>query len=163
MLIETGYNRDAAVAYAQKWAFGRNPRYLDFEDLGGDCTNYASQCIYAGCGVMNYTPVYGWFYDSASRRTASWTGVEFLYKFLVGNRDVGPYATQTTLDQLEPGDLVQLGDAGGHFYHSPVVVSVAYGEIYVAAHTFDAWMRPLSSYQFARSRPLHIMGARKYG
>ena len=50
------YNRANAVAYAKKWAYGRNPKYYDFSDLGGDCTNFASQCIYAGSGVMNYTP-----------------------------------------------------------------------------------------------------------
>ena len=73
---ELNYNRQAAVSYARKWAFRRNPNYYDFENLGGDCTNFASQCIYAGAGVMNYTPVFGWFYKSANDRTASWTGVE---------------------------------------------------------------------------------------
>ena len=41
------YNRAAAVLYAHKWAYGRNPRFYDYENLGGDCTNFASQCIYA--------------------------------------------------------------------------------------------------------------------
>ncbi|MBP3352092.1 MAG: amidase domain-containing protein [Lachnospiraceae bacterium] len=51
---EITYNRTAAVYYARKWALGRNPAYYDFEEVGGDCTNFASQCIYAGAGVMNY-------------------------------------------------------------------------------------------------------------
>ncbi len=42
--------------YAHLWAYGRNPRYYDYEGIGGDCTNFASQCIYAGAGVMNDTP-----------------------------------------------------------------------------------------------------------
>ncbi|MGL5314596.1 MAG: amidase domain-containing protein, partial [Peptostreptococcaceae bacterium] len=37
------YDRDAAVAYAQKWALGRNPAYKDYEPWGGDCTNFISQ------------------------------------------------------------------------------------------------------------------------
>ena len=41
------YNREEAVSYARKWALGRNPAYFDFQKLGGDCTNFASQCIYA--------------------------------------------------------------------------------------------------------------------
>ena len=89
---ETGYRRDAALEYAKKWAMGRNPRYLDFEHFGGDCTNFASQCIYAGSGVMNYTPVMGWYYNSSTDRTPSWTGVQYLYNFLVNNKSVGPYA-----------------------------------------------------------------------
>ena len=62
MLIDTPYDRDAAVAYARRWALSRNPLYYDFEDIGGDCTNFASQCLFAGAGVMNFTPVTGWYY-----------------------------------------------------------------------------------------------------
>ena len=56
------YDGARAAAYAQKWAFGRNPDYYNFDNIGGDCTNFASQCIFAGCGVMNYSPLFGWFY-----------------------------------------------------------------------------------------------------
>ena len=38
MLIPVGYDRFRAVAYALRWALSRNPRYYDFEDIGGDCT-----------------------------------------------------------------------------------------------------------------------------
>ena len=50
------YDRAAAVAYAHRWAYGRNPRYYDFENIGGDCTNFASQVLFAGSGVQNHTP-----------------------------------------------------------------------------------------------------------
>lgn len=46
------YDRQAAFEYAKKWAFRRNPRYYNFEKIGGDRTNFASQCIYAG--AKNY-------------------------------------------------------------------------------------------------------------
>ena len=29
------YDRKAALRYAHKWAFGRNPAYYDYEELGG--------------------------------------------------------------------------------------------------------------------------------
>lgn len=154
------YNRAAAVAYAERWALSRNPAYYDFENLGGDCTNFASQCIYAGCGVMNYTPVTGWFYITANNRTASWTGVEFLYRFLVNNTGAGPFARVVPRTQVQTGDIVQLGTSEGRFYHSPVVVGVIGNEIYLAAHTYDALWRPLSTYSFDRLRCLHIEGAR---
>ena len=70
------YDRDKSVAYAKKWAYGRNPKFYAFSNLGGDCTNFASQCIYAGAGVMNYTPTFGWYYKNLNDRTPSWTGVE---------------------------------------------------------------------------------------
>lgn len=155
------YDRQAAFDYAKKWAFGRNPAYYDFSRIGGDCTNFASQCIFAGAKVMNFTPVLGWFYRSANDRTASWTGVEYLYNFLTGNTDgEGPYAEEVPLDRLEVGDIVQLGRATGDFYHSPVVVGVSNGRILVAAHSYDAFGKPLSSYTFEKARGIHILGVR---
>ena len=51
--MRNGYDEAAAVAYARRWALLRNPAYLDFHGLGGDCTNFVSQCLYSGAGVMN--------------------------------------------------------------------------------------------------------------
>ena len=162
MLLPVVYDRTKAVAYAREWAYGRNPAYYDFENLGGDCTSFASQCIYAGCGVMNYTPTFGWYYIDANRRAPAWTGVQYLYNFLTTNKSVGPYAVETGPDEMEPGDIIQLGNEQGWFYHSPIVVSTYQG-IYVAAHTFNAYMRPLDSYEYGSIRFLHILGARTWG
>lgn len=158
---EIPYNREAAVAYARRWAMSRNPAYYDFEKIGGDCTNFASQCIYAGAQVMNYTPVMGWYYRSSYDRTPSWSGVEYLYNFLINNKSVGPYARVVSEQEVKPGDIVQLGSANGNFYHSPVVTSTN-PIILVAAHTFDAINRPLSSYLYDTARFLHIEGVRTW-
>lgn len=155
------YDRQAAVDYARKWAFRRNPAFYNFDKLGGDCTNFASQCLYAGAKIMNHTPVVGWYYISANDRTASWTGVEYLYNFLTSNQGQGPFAEEVGLDKLEIGDIVQLGNATGDFYHSPVVISVNGGRIFVAAHTYDAYAKPLYSYSFSKARGIHILGVRK--
>lgn len=160
-MIEIAYDREKATAYAKKWAFGRNPAYYNFNLIGGDCTNFASQCIYAGAGVMNFTPVLGWYYKSLNDRSPSWTGVEYLYNFLTANEGVGPFAKEVPLNELEIGDIVQLGTSTGDFYHSPVVVAIRNGMIFVAAHTNDAFNRPLSSYNFAKARGIHILGVRK--
>ena len=40
------HNRLNAVNYAKKWALSRNPDFYNFDLLGGDCTNFISQCIY---------------------------------------------------------------------------------------------------------------------
>lgn len=163
-MIRNGYNVDLALAYAEKWAFGRNPRYLDFHGIGGDCTNFISQCLYAGAGVMNYTPEVGWFYITSSNRTASWTGVMYLYNFLTANRGAGPYAEETDLSRVELGDVIQLGYDTGFFYHSLFVVGIdgppTLDSVYIATHTDDAFMRRLSSYTIRRYRVLHIRGAR---
>ncbi len=160
------YDRTAAVEYARRWAFSRNPAYFNFNKLGGDCTNFASQCLYAGCGVMNFTPDLGWYYRSLNDRAAAWTGVEFFYNFLTANENgvgsgLGPFAEEVELSGLEIGDFVQFGRATGDFYHTPIVVGFRYGEPLVAAHTNDAFDRPLSSYPYERLRCIHILGARK--
>lgn len=158
------YNREAVVSYAHQWAYRRNPDYYDFSMLGGDCTNFASQCIYAGAGVMNFTPTYGWYYRSAGDRTPSWTGVQYLYDFLTRNLGPGPFASEVSLRQLEPGDVVQLAFTRTDRYeHTPVVVRVdspTLAGILVAAHSNDADFRPLSTYSISRLRCLHIEGVR---
>ena len=156
---EISYDRTAAVAYARVWALLRNPIYYDFEHVGGDCTNFASQCLYAGSRAMNYTPVMGWYYTSSSNRTASWTGVEYLYSFLVNNKGIGPYARVVEQAEAQPGDIVQLGTKEGHFYHSPVITAVG-PTILVAAHSEDALNRPLYTYAYDAARFLHIEGVR---
>ena len=158
---EIPYNREAAVAYARKWALGRNPAFYDFENVGGDCTNFASQCIYAGARTMNFTPELGWYYRSSYDRTASWSGVEYLYNFLVSNKSVGPYAKVVDKSEVMPGDIVQLGTQRGNFYHSPVITAVT-PIILVAAHTYDTLDRPLSSYSYEEARFLHIEGVRTW-
>lgn len=155
------YDREKAVAYARKWAFGRNPAFYNFDGLGGDCTNFASQCLYAGAGVMNYTPVFGWYYIDLNQRAPAWTGVEYFYRFLTENTGMGPFAEEVELSELLIGDFVQLGRATGDFYHTPVVTAVRNGKIYVAAHTYDAFDRPLSSYVFEKARGIHITGVRQ--
>lgn len=158
---EKTYNRAAAVAYARKWALGRNPAYYNFENIGGDCTNFASQCIYAGAGVMNYTPDTGWYYRSLYDRAAAWTGVEYLYNFLVNNKSVGPYAHEVSQSEVVPGDIVQLGRNNGDFFHTPVIIAVT-PTILTAAHTYDALDKPLSSYNYDIVRFLHIDGVRTW-
>ncbi len=109
-MLERPYRRDLAVAYAERWALGRNPAYIDFSALGGDCTNFASQCVFAGSGVMNPRPETGWYYYSLQSRSASWTGVEFFADFMLRNRGIGPYAVLVTLSQEKHGDVIQLGN-----------------------------------------------------
>ncbi|MBQ8428692.1 MAG: amidase domain-containing protein [Clostridia bacterium] len=161
------YNRQAAVEYARRWAYARNPKYFNFNSLGGDCTNFASQCLFAGAPIMNTTPTFGWFYRSLNDRSPAWTGVEFFYRFLTGNAQgdgigngVGPFAQEVDISELEIGDFVQLGSETGDFYHTPVVVGFSRGAPLLAAHTYDAYNRPLTSYGYARLRCLHILGVK---
>lgn len=161
MLTEMAYNRENAVLYAKMWALGRNPKYLDYDKLGGDCTNFASQCVFAGTGIMNYTYNTGWYYNNGNDKSPAWTGVEYFYNFLTRNKGVGPFGEEIGEDELELGDIVQFGNESNHFYHSPVVTGITNGDILVCAHSFDAYMRPISTYEYDRVRYIHILGFRK--
>ena len=160
------YDRDAAVRYAHTWAYGRNPRYYDYELIGGDCTNFASQCLYAGSGIMDYTPTYGWYYIDANRKSPAWTGVVYLYNYLTRERALyGPTARDTSIFEMQPGDIVQLSFDGVRWAHSPVVVAAgaprSLDNVLVAAHSYDADYRPLSTYEFTSIRFLHVYGVYK--
>lgn len=155
------YNRQAALNYAKEWAFSRNPKYYDFSNLGGDCTNFISQCVFAGINVMNFTPVLGWYYVSSYNRTASWTSAEYFYKFIVNNQSSGPQAVVTDIDNIMEGDIIQLSFQNDIFSHSLFVVSVD-PEITIATHTNDAFDRPLRTYIYDKIRFLHITGGAKY-
>ena len=106
MLFDIPYNRTAAVEYANRWAYFRNPEFYDFSAIGGDCTNFASQCLLAGGGVMNFTPTFGWYYIGINDRSPAWTGVKYLFNFLTTNSGVGPYGRQVEISEVMPGDQI---------------------------------------------------------
>ena len=159
------YDNQLAVRYAIRWALGRNPAYFDYSEIGGDCTNFASQCLFAGTGIMNFTPTFGWYYRDANDKSPSWTGVSYFYNFLIeGEIRTGPFGIETDLFGIETGDFVQLelsGDAT--FDHTPIIVERGaipnLENVLVAAHSQDADFRPLSSYNFTQIRFLHVLGA----
>ena len=161
------YNRIAAVQYAHRWAYSRNPRYYNYDGIGGDCTNFASQCLYAGTGVMNFTPTFGWYYRNANDKAPAWTGVPYFYNFMTrGEATSGPFGEEVDISQIHPGDFVQLNFKNGNgnvFDHTPIIVErkvpATLDNILVAAHSDDADFRPLSSYQFQDIRFIHILGA----
>lgn len=160
MLVQKPYIRENAVAYARKYAFSQNPLFSSFAGIGGNCTNFVSQAIYAGSCEMNYTPTFGWYYISLNERSPSWTGVDFFYNFITGNEGVGPFGRDATLDELEIGDVIQLAKETEGYYHTLLVVGFDGDDTLVAAQTDDAYGRPLSTYTNDYARYIKILGVR---
>ncbi len=161
------YDRKKVLDYANSYAITYNPRYYDFTNLGGDCTNFVSQCLYAGSKIMNYTPNTGWYYNSLNSRSPSWTSVEFLYEFLINNdkknntgSGYGPYAKVTGLDEIKQGDIIQLAKHNDYF-HAVIVVGFYNGVPLVASHTRNVYNYLLSNFYYEKLRCLHILGVRK--
>lgn len=157
------YQREKAIEYARKWAFARNPKYYNFDPVGGDCTNFISQCIYAGASIMNYDK-YGWYYINGNNKSPAWTGVEYLHKFLIQNKGIGPYGTESTIENIQIGDIAQLSFDGKIFEHSLLIIETDKNHnidnTLIATHTFDAYRKSIGSYNFRKVRYIHIDGVR---
>lgn len=162
---ETLYNRQKVLEYAQKWAYDRNPRYYDFDNVGGDCTSFASQCIFAGSNVMNYSKSNGWYYIDGNNKSPSWSGVEFLYNFLTTNKLSGPYGKEVSQNEIEIGDIAQLSFDENIFRHTLVIVKIEnkldLNQIFISSHTFDSFNKRISEYNFEKIRFVHIEKVRK--
>ena len=162
----TPYDRERATEYARRWARTRNTLFDDFTGGGGDCTNFVSQAVFAGCCQMNFTETFGWYFRSIEDRAPAWTGVEAFFDFFTGSGDfmpvtmrVGPFGYATERQYVSKGDVVQLSNADGDFYHTLMITGIDGDEILVSAHSNDALDRPLSSYVNATGmRFIRIIG-----
>ena len=168
MLVTKPYNRERAVEYARRWALDRNPLFVDFTEIGGNCTNFVSQAVLAGSCTMNYTPDFGWYYISEDDRAPAWSGVEYFFDFITGtplfreqNGGVGPFASVVEREAVMLGDVIQYANRAGDWYHTVIVTGFDGEEILISAQSDDALDRPVSSYRNAvTKRYLHIEGVR---
>lgn len=161
------YDRQSAVNYARKWAYDRNPKYTNFDEMGGDCTNFISQALKAGGCPMNYDKN-GWFYEQINNRAPAWTSVKYLHRFLTKNKGErpGPIASEVEIQDIQLGDVIQLRfDPSEDFAHSLIVVDIKLPKriynIFIATHTIDRLDYRLSNYVFNELRYLHITGYKK--
>lgn len=154
------YNRNLAVAYAKKWALSRNPRYYNFDPVGGDCTNFVSQCLFAGSQKMNYNYENGWYYNNGYDKSPSWTNVESLFKFLTKNKGYGPRGKQVSQTEIQVGDIAQLSFSGNTFEHSLLIINIDdlnnLNKIAITSHTYDVLGKKIGEYIFSKVRFIHI-------
>ncbi len=167
MIITKPYIRERAINYARTWALDRNPLFLNFTGRGGDCTNFISQCLLAGSCTMDFTPNFGWYYVNPDDRAPAWTSVEYFYDFITEqpnfaseNMGIGPFGREIRARELELGDFIQLQNSMDDYYHTLIVTGFEPNDILVCAHSDDALDRPLSTYNFASLRLIHIDGVR---
>lgn len=163
------YDRISAVEYARRWALDRNPNFKDYEELGGNCTNFISQCINAGGIPMDHQGnniMKQWYWYSDKSRTPSWTGSQPFFEYLINNNNddtdnFGVYASESAYDELELGDLVQLIE-NGRAYHTMIISRILLDgdEVYdylVCQNTYDLLDYPLSL-KVGERRYLKIFG-----
>lgn len=151
------YDRQSAVEYARTWALGRNPRYKDYDQWGGDCTNFISQCVHAGkvpFDNQGKDEITRWYWYSDTSRTPTWTAADPFRRYLIGNNNenttnYGVYAVQAEYNELEIGDIVQLIYEGRAF-HTMIISQVILDDkgdlldYLICQHTYDLLDYPLS-------------------
>ena len=122
------YRRDRAVAYADTWWNKGNPEYEEFEV---NCTNYVSQCLFAGSAPMNYTGrrESGWWFKGRDGGmewwSYSWAVSNALQVLLATPRREGLRAALVDRpEQLELGDVILYDWNGdGRYQHSTIVTA----------------------------------------
>lgn len=154
------YSRERAIEYAKAYWNKRNPRFYNFDKLGGDCTNFISQCLFYGGFDMKYSER-GWYYSSLNSHSPSWTGVDEFCDFLITNRSGNsPKGRLVDLSQIEEGDVIQMDQGRGYFHHNLIVTKILgiknYNNILIACHSADAFDKRLSDYKISRLRCIKI-------
>ncbi|RIE02321.1 amidase domain-containing protein [Cohnella faecalis] len=122
------YRREAAVAFAERWWNEPSPSYEEFEV---NCTNYVSQCLFAGGAPMNYTGKRdsGWWYKGKANGQEQWS-----YSWAVSNSLSHmlsvPRVNGMRADVVSSPSYLRLGDVicydwdgTGRFQHSTIVTA----------------------------------------
>ncbi|NEW08078.1 amidase domain-containing protein [Paenibacillus sp. SYP-B3998] len=137
------YDRASVVNYAEAWWDKANPKYEEFEV---DCTNFVSQCLFAGGAPMDYTGkrASGWWYagkqGSQELWSYSWAVAHSLKTFLLhSHRGLHSYAVNDP-KELQPGDTICYDwDGDGRYQHNAIVTAKdANGMPLVNAHTYNS-------------------------
>ncbi len=146
------YNRMNAIRYASRWALSRNPDYPNYSGHGGggDCTNFISQCLFAG----GWSFILGgkgdgdaWWSNNGAN-TKTWSSAAWFYDFL----DDSPRVSRCQEDDLDLGDVVMMqGVDFGHPDHAMMVTHITWlstpdgqqRQVSLSYHSTDTLNNPL--------------------
>ncbi len=137
--VKIAYNRLKAVQYAERWWNSFNPNYPQFTD---DCTNYISQCLYAGGLPMWGKPnrSKGWWIEGKSNWSFSWT---VAHAFMLMLKAASWTKEVKNPAQLMIGDIICYDFEGdGRYNHNTIVTGKdEHGNPLVNAHTTNSRLR----------------------
>ena len=168
------YDRDKAVSYVKQYVTTRNSDWFKYDDVGGNCQNYASQMLIAGGIPMDYNgdiSVQWKHYSSsvvetaeAKGRSYSWTGVPYFYRYAKNNTGFGLVA-QVDVNYYagEKGDIAQVG-YNGDYTHTAVIVDTIKDEngnildLLLNSNTVNMENYPLQGYVYPLKRIIKILG-----
>jgi hypothetical protein len=135
------YNRLQAIRYAEAWWNDYNPQFRHFDV---DCTNFISQCLYAGGIPLQVTGSRsnGWWYRGGNSPSALWSfswAVAHSFRWYLEKGRIRT-ETKSSADQLSLGDVICYDfDGDGRWQHSTIVVAKdGRGMPLVNAHTTNS-------------------------
>ncbi|MBE6062217.1 MAG: hypothetical protein E7207_01325 [Clostridium butyricum] len=128
------FNIDNAIQYAEQYALTPNTKYINFNNSGGDCTNFISQILYAGGIKLTNT----W-----KPYTNAWLRVEELYNYIIKN-NIGMKLPDTS--SFAQGTIIQFyTPQKGRFFHSAFITYVfPLNEALYCCHSDNKLNYPLS-------------------
>ena len=171
--------------YINSYTYTNNSLFSNFSSWGGDCQNFASQCIwYAVGGANNSTAINGhyapmmtggsnnrkWYSDGNYQYdpACNWIDVDCFANYIAAYTSAsgGLYGQIISgCAYAKPGDIIQIDtDGNGAYEHSVVVYSVTgtYGargvnNITIAEHSPNQMNNTLSIYAGQTFRTIHIV------
>ena len=166
------FDRNKAVAYANQYYHSRNPIWYNFTDEGGNCQNYASQCLLEGGIPLDYFGEEQWKCyvedpnyepeineeETATGRTRSWVNVGYFYNYAKWNEGKGMAAdANVNLYYAQPGDIIIVGNNG--LSHTVIVSKVVDGHILVNSNSIDMKDYPVEAYTYTTIMLIKILGS----
>jgi len=135
------YDRLAAVQYAERWWNDHNPKFKNFEV---NCTNFVSQCLFAGNAPMRGYPkrTSGWWMKN-NDWSFSWSVAHALSIYLSTSKTGLKAEEVFSPEKLVPGDVICYDFQGdGRFDHTTFVVAKDEQNMpLVNAQTYNSRMR----------------------
>jgi len=164
------YDRQAAVAYADRWALGANPEYWSSPD--SDCANFVSQCLAAGGLQPLYDPGSEWYANGAEFPTVAWVNCGAQKRALSARPATHTRyiarTTRTLPHDWAAGDIVYLGnvvDGELEWQHVIVCAGRRGGEWVYDSHTAAYRREALGHWypeHFTEVRYCHIADVASY-
>lgn len=171
------YNRNDAVSYSDQWVgetevIRNDSVWETYDYAGGNCSNYVSQCVYAGGIPMDAkgNQIWKWYSDTPDStsaktgRSPSWTQVDYFYDYCSDNTGYGIAAEiANNLYSADLGDVVIMdwGDGWSHVVMITQVVKDANGNVtdyLINSNTSDRKNYPLSAYGCVKMSVIRIAG-----
>lgn len=146
-------NRKAAIDYADEYSgvarppnysFQYNNKYKNYNSLGGDCTNFASQVLYEGGGLSKTST---WNYEGANG-TKAWVNASAFNNYMQYSGRGTLIAKGTYQDVLKdsynllPGDYIAYEKKGKVAHISIVIGMDSKGYTLVNSHNADRYKVP---------------------